>query len=708
MTKDGDASKSDKKTSISHYFLRPGDKLGDKVVQVMLNGDNYDELSMKLCGALRARKKTGFIDGTIKKPSDTSKDCEDWYMVKAMIVNWIFNVIEPALGSMITYVDDARVLWEDIEQWFSVGNGPKLHRVKGSIKSCRQNEKEPVSEYYGRLKKLWDELDKYNRNPTCECRGCKCNIKGKLDKKRDEGKEPLPSLNRAYAAIVQEEGVHGVNTGSNSGSRGDSRSEPIGFVAKTANNVGFSSRSMDSDNDARPRCEKCNRWGHHKEKCFDIIGYPKGWKERSRQGYGGGGGGGRGRGNGAGCGGANHAQGSDESTENKEQFVSVPKEQWDAYVNNAKANNASASSSRMSGKNDNDVLWLLVSGATHHMTGSRHLLKDVCKIKSCPVTLPNGKSSQALEEGKVELGGKIVLNSVLFVPEFKCNLISDRASKTKIGTLEQRGRLYLLRGSTARAYGSQKRGDELLKNFVAMVRRQFSTDVKVIRTDNGTEFTCLKSFFAEQGIMHQTTCVGTSQQNGRVERKHRHILNVARALRFESGLPHSRRDGDKFASRSHRCVFVGYPFGKKGWEVYDIESKEFFVSRDVVFDETEFPFRASDSLLSRNIGENDVVYDDVVYDEEILLGDEPDVGRPSGDESMTQGGVPGGDVNETTQEPENGSGDAGPSHGGADEVKGELGRGKRPYVPWSRYDESEYVTGAARVVEPVEGHDRSF
>lgn len=77
----------------------------------------------------------------------------------------------------------------------------------------------------------------------------------------------------------------------------------------------------------------------------------------------------------------------------------------------------------------------------------------------------------------------------------------------------------------------------VLKNFVAWVFRQFDKKVKTVRTDNGTEFTCMRSYFAENGITHHTSCVDTPQQNGRVERKHRHILNVARALLFQAQLP---------------------------------------------------------------------------------------------------------------------------------------------------------------------------
>ena len=156
----------------------------------------------------------------------------------------------------------------------------------------------------------------------------------------------------------------------------------------------------------------------------------------------------------------------------------------------------------------------------------------------------------------------------------------------------------------------------LIRNFCAMSEKQFEKPVKCFRSDNGTEFMCLTSFFQERGILHQTSCVDTPQQNGRVERKHRHILNVARACLFQSHMPikfwgesiltathlinrtpssvlkgktpygllfgcrpnyemirtfgclcfaHTRsRDKDKFGTRSRRCVFVGYPYGKKG------------------------------------------------------------------------------------------------------------------------------------------------
>ena len=79
----------------------------------------------------------------------------------------------------------------------------------------------------------------------------------------------------------------------------------------------------------------------------------------------------------------------------------------------------------------------------------------------------------------------------------------------------------------------------LLQSFIALVETQFGTFVKCIRSDNGMEFqdTIALQYYANKGIIHKKTCVDTPQQNGIVERKHKHLLEVARALMIQANLP---------------------------------------------------------------------------------------------------------------------------------------------------------------------------
>ena len=79
----------------------------------------------------------------------------------------------------------------------------------------------------------------------------------------------------------------------------------------------------------------------------------------------------------------------------------------------------------------------------------------------------------------------------------------------------------------------------ILIDFISYIENHFKAKPKFLRSDNGTEIVnkdCL-AYLRKQGIVHQKSMVYTPQQNAIVERKHRHLLDTARALKFHASLP---------------------------------------------------------------------------------------------------------------------------------------------------------------------------
>jgi len=179
-----------------------------------------------------------------------------------------------------------------------------------------------------------------------------------------------------------------------------------------------------------------------------------------------------------------------------------------------------------------------------------------------------------------------------------------------------------------------------------MIRTQFHVTPKYVRSDNGPEF-LLNDLYSSHGIIQQKSCVETPQQNGRVERKYQHILNVGRALLYQSKLPPSfwsyailhtvflinrvptpvlhnqspyhvlfhklpdiqlfkvfgclyfastlQSHRSKLQPRGRKSLFLGYKSGYKGYHLFDLSTREIFVSRHVTFHENILPYNFTTS-----------------------------------------------------------------------------------------------------------------
>jgi transposase InsO family protein len=77
------------------------------------------------------------------------------------------------------------------------------------------------------------------------------------------------------------------------------------------------------------------------------------------------------------------------------------------------------------------------------------------------------------------------------------------------------------------------------QNFTNLIETQYNTKIKILRTDNRTEFInqSFSNFTKSRGIIHQTSCVYTSQQNRVSERKNHYFLEMTRTLLFQNNVP---------------------------------------------------------------------------------------------------------------------------------------------------------------------------
>nr|GEU85805.1 hypothetical protein [Tanacetum cinerariifolium] len=152
---------------------------------------------------------------------------------------------------------------------------------------------------------------------------------------------------------------------------------------------------------------------------------------------------------------------------------------------------------------------------------------------------------------------------------------------------------------------------KVLIDFLSLVQRGLQAQVRVVRTDKGTEVLnqTLHAYFTVEGILHQTSVARTPEQNSVVKRQNRTLVEAARTMLSATKVPlffwaeeiktecFTQNHGenlDKMKEKGDECIFVGYSTQSRAYRVFNNRTRVVMESIHVNFD--ELPLMASDHI----------------------------------------------------------------------------------------------------------------
>jgi len=152
-----------------HLFLSPSDVGGINLLSFQLLGvENYTLWSRSITLALLGRNKLGLIDGSCNKEVFGEELGSQWERANAIVLAWLMNSVSKGLLSGIAFASTAMQVWNDLKERFDRVDGSRTYSLHKDIASLQQGTMF-VSEYYNKLKTLWDEFEMVVPIPCCNC-----------------------------------------------------------------------------------------------------------------------------------------------------------------------------------------------------------------------------------------------------------------------------------------------------------------------------------------------------------------------------------------------------------------------------------------------------------------------------------------------------------------------------------------------------------
>ncbi|KAK9725453.1 hypothetical protein RND81_05G144700 [Saponaria officinalis] len=209
------------------YYLAPGDHGNLQLVSTPFDGKHYLNWSRAVKMALISKNKFGFVSGTCVRPKTTEKKYNDWTRVDYTVLRWLILSISPTITNHMMYVNSSKQLCDEIQERYNQSNAPYLYQLRKSMVHI-EHSGQPVVQYFGRLKSIWEDLSSLDPLPECDCdaiKSCSCNILKKIVDRDNKNRlldflmgldrtyevvngqilstDPLPTVNQAFFKIQQ-------------------------------------------------------------------------------------------------------------------------------------------------------------------------------------------------------------------------------------------------------------------------------------------------------------------------------------------------------------------------------------------------------------------------------------------------------------------------------------------------------------------------
>ncbi|KAF7834460.1 uncharacterized protein G2W53_009319 [Senna tora] len=611
------------------YYIYPSDNPGAQIVVNLLTLGNYLIWSRSIRIALKAKNKLGFIDGSLLPPVDTMSDeFLRWSDADSMVTAWILHSMTKDLMEAYMFSPSARDLWLELEEKFGVSDKSVVFSLGKQLNQIIQGN-DSLALYSNKQKKLMDELNCLSPKSPCICNGCTCGGYKKLHDKVESNDtmtflyglnesydsivstillmEPMPSYNKVYSLVARIEKQRSLGM-SNAASSSIDASALAVKVPEPSKNGGDSGKRREYVKKSDRYCNFCNKSGHMEDACFKKHGYPE-WFEKYKT---------KKSGqnttlavtNGEG---SSQSKGMDSSQIAQliqmelKKLVSKKGGTEESPVNASYfadfAGNITLSSSTYIQGSDK---WVIDSGASSHVTGNVHFLTDIRLVRGLnTVTLPDGSVKYVSSVGTVRLSDALQLKNVLFVPDFRYNLIfvsklvcdssiqvkfhsygcvmqdllNDRIIAT--GFLEKN--LYILsRMLQCNSSLVSLHDVNTNVNNVSQLSDVHKPDLWHVRLGHPSTKTLEQLSFITKHVDLLT---------GKLPKYT--VFKTFGCLAYTTNLlPHK----NKFDERAKKCLFLGYAADYKGYKLFDLLTEELFVSRDVQFCEDIFPFQGQPLL----------------------------------------------------------------------------------------------------------------